>query len=69
VVISWMSGEEGYCIHAEHLESSAHASCKVFPNTLAVICGQDQVKSMTLTIMRFGNDSQPKTARQEMNAA
>jgi hypothetical protein len=36
-----MSGKS-YCMHAEHLVNSAHASWEVFPDTLAVICDQDQ---------------------------
>jgi hypothetical protein len=44
---------KGYCMHAEHLESSAHASWEAFPDTLAVICGQDQVRLVNLTVMRI----------------
>jgi hypothetical protein len=56
MVISWMSGEGNQCMHTEHLESSAHASWKVFLDTLAVIVGQSLTKPTILTVLRFSDD-------------
>jgi hypothetical protein len=51
---------ETYCIHAEHLESSTHASWKVFLDTLTVIFGQSRAEPIDLEIMRFDENFRAK---------
>jgi hypothetical protein len=51
-----MSGE-GYCMHAERLQSSAHANWMVSLDTQAGIGGQDQNRAEWSGYLRGGSDA------------